>query len=105
MSTADTGLARQRTTLSWTRTALAVGLNGVLVLVRHPRAFPLGLSLALAAGSLALAGLCLLAGWSRARALRVAAPTGPSPALVGALGVTAGALAVATTVVIIWAPR
>lgn len=52
----DAGLARERTSLAWTRTALALVVNGGLVLLRHEDAFPLAVSIVLAA----LAGLVAL---------------------------------------------
>ncbi len=56
----DTRLARERTSLSWTRTALALLLNAVLVLVRHDDAFPLAVSAALATLACAVAAIVLV---------------------------------------------
>jgi uncharacterized membrane protein YidH (DUF202 family) len=52
---ADDGLQRERTSLAWTRTALALVANGLLVLVRHERSFPLSVGLGLSALWLGLA--------------------------------------------------
>ncbi len=52
---ADCGLQRERTSLAWTRTALALVANGLLVLVRHEQSFPLSVGLGLSALWLGLA--------------------------------------------------
>ena len=46
--TLDVGLQRERTAMAWTRTVLGLVVNGVLVLVRHERAFPLAVAIPLA---------------------------------------------------------
>ena len=63
----DSGLQRERTTLAWTRTTLGVLVNGVLVLLRHERAFPLGVSAALACLCLFVAGVAMVAGLRRSQ--------------------------------------
>ncbi len=61
----DPGLQRERTTLAWTRTTLGVLANGVLVLIRHERAFPLWVSAWLASLCLVVAAVAMLAGLRR----------------------------------------
>lgn len=61
---ADWGLQRERTSLAWTRTALALVANGLLVLVRHERSFPPRVSLGLSALWL---GLALVVLWYASR--------------------------------------
>jgi uncharacterized membrane protein YidH (DUF202 family) len=51
----DVGLQRERTSLAWTRTALAMVANGLLVLVRHEHSFPLAVSVLLSSAWVALA--------------------------------------------------
>ncbi|MGI8521913.1 MAG: DUF202 domain-containing protein [Nocardioides sp.] len=55
----DVGLAKERTSLSWTRTSLAVMANGLLVMIRHEKAFPLPVAGGLAGLSLVVALLAL----------------------------------------------
>jgi uncharacterized membrane protein YidH (DUF202 family) len=47
MAVLNLGLQRERTSLAWTRTALAMVANGLLVLVRHERSIPLSIALCL----------------------------------------------------------
>jgi uncharacterized membrane protein YidH (DUF202 family) len=47
MAVLDVGLQRERTSLAWTRTSLAMVVNGLLVLVRHERAIPMPIALCL----------------------------------------------------------
>ena len=76
----DPGLQRERTSLSWNRTALALVANGALVLVRHENAFPLPVATALAALSVLAAVLAVGQATRRSRIVRqpgdqIAAPT------------------------------
>ena len=48
MAVLDLGLQRERTSLAWTRTALTMVANGLLVLVRHERSVPLPFAVCLA---------------------------------------------------------
>ncbi len=98
----DPGLARERTSLSWTRTSLAVMANGLLVMVRHERAFPLpvaaGLAgLSLVAALLALAHAALRSGVVREPGAQIGAPTGA----VVTLGLAVTILCLATGVAIV----
>lgn len=54
------GLQRERTSLAWTRTALALVANGLLVAVRHERSFPAAVSTTLSVLWLGLALLVLV---------------------------------------------
>lgn len=67
----DAGLQRERTSMAWTRTALALAGNGVLVILRHERAFPLGISVALSAASLALAAMVVVHAFKRSGILSI----------------------------------
>lgn len=60
----DGGLQRERTSLAWTRTALALIANGLLVLVRHERSFPGVVAVGL---SVLWLGLALLVLWYAGR--------------------------------------
>ena len=78
----DPGLARERTSLSWTRTGLALMVNGLLLLVRHESTFPLAVSVVLAALAGLVALLAVGHGWRRAHLAdtpddQVRAATGP----------------------------
>lgn len=61
------GLQRERTSLAWTRTALALVANGLLVLVRHEQSFPLSVGLGLSALWLSLALVVLWHASARGR--------------------------------------
>ena len=67
---AAVGLQRERTSLAWTRTALAMVANGLVVLVRHERSFPLGLGLGLSALWMGLALVVLRHASRRGRRAR-----------------------------------
>lgn len=60
----DRGLQRERTSMAWTRTALALVVNGLLVLVRHERSFPLSVASELSALWM---GLALIVLWHASR--------------------------------------
>ena len=98
----DVGLARERTSLSWTRTSLAVMANGLLVMLRHEKAFPLPVAACLAGLSLVVALLALThaalrSGVVRQSGAQIGASTGP----VVTLGVGLTVLCFATGVSIV----
>ncbi len=62
--TLDPELQRERTSLAWTRTTLDIVVNGVLVLIRHDREFPRGVSASLAGLCLVVAAVAVVAGVS-----------------------------------------
>lgn len=92
MSPADPGLQPQRTALAWNRTALAMGVNALLVLragMQESNALVLLLGLVVGA----MAGAFVLAGAWRRREL--AASHAPSAARGGVMLLTAAAVGVA----------
>jgi hypothetical protein len=97
------GLQRERTSLAWTRTALALVANGLLVLVRHEHAFPLGVAVAL---SVLWLGLALLVLWySNRRGQLVSMPDheiGAAYGFVVSLAVAVATLCAATALAIAW---
>lgn len=97
------GLQRERTSLAWTRTALALVGNGLLVLVRHEHAFPLGVAVALSSFWL---GLALLVLWyANRRSQLVSTPDheiGAAYGLVVSLGIAVAMLCAATALAIAW---
>ena len=101
----DLGLARERTVSAWTRTALALVVNGGLVLVRHELAFPLPVSVAIATVSLVLAGLVLAYAGRRSRTEELPdREIQPASRVVVALGVTVTLLCLATACAVLLAP-
>lgn len=102
MAVLDVGLQRERTSLAWTRTSLAMVANGLLVLVRHERSIPMPAALCLSVLWVGLA-LVTLACSSRRNHLVVTPDHGighaartlvPLAIAVGALcAVTAGMIA------------
>lgn len=100
MSSTPAGLQAERTALAWSRTSLALLVNGALVLLRHLRVDGRSDGLVLAAVAFALAVVTALVGRARSRALLRATgdPVGPSSALVVGLGVAITLLCIATTV-------
>lgn len=95
------GRQAERTLLAWERTALALLVNGVLLLVRQVR---VGGVTVLVPAALALAAMVLVAvlGRLRARRLRDLARTGPggrvAPAVAGAAVLVVGLAVVAALV-------
>lgn len=98
----DIGLARERTSLSWTRTSLAVMANGLLVMIRHEKAFLLPVAAGLAGLSLvvallALAHAALRSGVVRQPDAQIGAPT----SAVVTLGIGVTLLCLATGVALV----
>jgi uncharacterized membrane protein YidH (DUF202 family) len=92
MSTPRPGLAVERTVLAWTRTWLAVGVCGLLLLRVSVGSTP-RLVVALGAGALALA-ITTVSGRRRASRLRAAAATpGTLPLATRPVAVTAATVA------------
>jgi uncharacterized membrane protein YidH (DUF202 family) len=100
----DAGLARERTTSAWTRTALALTANSGLVLVRHERAFPMPVSVLLAGLSLLVAGLVLGYAARRSRIERLPDhEIVPPTAILLTLGSTVSVLCLATAgAIVVW---
>ena len=98
----EVGLQRERTSLAWTRTALALVVNGVLVLARHETPFPLPVAIGLSVPWIALAVLTVVYAGRRSGALGV-----PDSEIVAAsrvvfpLGISVGVLCVATALAIL----
>lgn len=91
-------LAAERTALAWTRTGLAVLVNGGLLLVRTLSGRGSPASAVLVVAALLVAGVAVVLGRRRSRALR----TGHPPAGRGpwVLGVLVAVLCLATLVVV-----
>ncbi len=100
----DPGLQRERTSLAWTRTALALGVNGVLVMARHETAFPLPISAVLAGMSVLVALLVLTYASRRARVVHTPDhEIRPATAIIVTLGVATTLLCLGTGVaVVVW---
>lgn len=95
----DKGMAAERTALAWSRTSLAVLVNGGLLLLRHLTASLGTLEAVLGVVSLLLA--VLVVAFGRLRALQIrhagAQPPGPSRVVVLGLGVAFTAFALLVT--------
>lgn len=101
MSILDLGLQRERTSLAWTRTALAMVANGLLVLVRHERSLPLPIAAGLSVLWVGLA-LVTLACASRRNHL-VSTPDhriAPVTRLLVAIAISVGVLCASTAAAI-----
>lgn len=96
-------MQRERTSLAWTRTALALVVNGVLVLARHETSFPLPVAIALSVPWIALALVTVFYAAHRSGSLGV-----PDAEIVAAgrvvfpIGVGIGVLCVATALAIVF---
>lgn len=98
----EAGLARERTSLSWTRTALALLGNGLLVMVRHEQAFPLPVSAVLAGLSVVVALLVFAHAVHRSRIVRQPDDEiGPATRFIVPLGIAVTLLCLATAVAIV----
>jgi putative membrane protein len=91
-------LAAERTALAWTRTGLAVLVNGGLLLVRTLSGRGSMASAALVVLALVVAGVAVVLGRRRGRALRAGHPAARREPCV--LGVLVAALCLATVVVV-----
>lgn len=101
----DSGLASERTSFAWTRTALALLGNGVLVMVRHEKAFPLAVSAILGSLFVVVAGLVLVHAARRSQIVRrSAADLSPATVFVVPLGIAVTFLCAATAVAITFWP-
>jgi uncharacterized membrane protein YidH (DUF202 family) len=101
MSMADPGSARERTSLAWTRTALALLVNGVLVLARNENSFPLPVAGTLSALWVLLALMSV--GYARQRRRLLDMPDDeirPAGRAVWPLALGVGMLCVATALAI-----
>jgi uncharacterized membrane protein YidH (DUF202 family) len=98
---APAGLQAERTSLAWERGALAVLVNGTLLVLRDLRD-PGGLALVTAVGGLVLAVGFAVIGASRARAIRAGRPLRPPRVAVPLVGIATVlfGLAVVTTLVV-----
>ena len=97
MAVLDLGLQRERTSLAWTRTALAMVANGLLVLVRHERAVPMPVALCLSVLWVGLALVTLVCA-SRRNHLVVTPDhrIGPAARTLAPLAIAVGALCAVT---------
>ena len=100
----EPGLAAERTALAWTRTSLAVLVNGALLLVRHFVGGVGAIHLAIAALACVIAGMIVFIGRIRGREMRMGGdtPPGPRPLLVVVLGASLAAFGVVVTAGALW---
>ena len=97
------GLQRERTSLAWTRTALALVVNGVLVRARHETPFPLPVAIALSVPWIALALVTVLYAAHRSGSLGVPdAEIAAARWVIFPIGIGIGVLCVATALAILF---
>jgi uncharacterized membrane protein YidH (DUF202 family) len=97
----DVGLQRERTALAWTRTALALVANGLLVLVRNEGSIPLPVAVTLSVLWVLLAIATVFWSFHRRGLIGTADDAiRPASRIVWALGVSIGTLCVATALAI-----
>ncbi|GGF52445.1 hypothetical protein GCM10011519_28010 [Marmoricola endophyticus] len=98
----DPGLALERTSLAWNRTALALLVNGVLAVVHHEGGLPQPVGLTLLTASLVIAAAASTHAAVRGRRVRRSTTCpGPSTVAVVALGTALTALCLGTAVAVV----